>query len=72
MLQAATALSRNNSSLRGAGSPASPEIHNHCPWLWIPDSLASLGFRNDELSGLMSAVIAARYPAIALGFGLVP
>ena len=23
-------------------------------WLWIPDSLASLGFRNDELRGLVS------------------
>ena len=31
-----------------------PRIHIHGRWLWIPDSLASLGFRNDELWGLVS------------------
>jgi hypothetical protein len=35
---------------RHSGAPRSgePGIHNHDLWIWIPDSLASLGFRNDD------------------------
>jgi hypothetical protein len=35
--------------IRHSAEAREAAIRIHCLWLWIPDSLASLGFRNDEM-----------------------